>query len=227
MAAAAPEGADRREFLEAIAEDTYEMVAGLELVTPILVTSVPDLDHILWPGTEIVNISERATLREILVLVAAKLDLHSNRVAQIGTGDDHVHAGRSEHDGRDDHADLGDDADRAEPVDQIAVVAADAPDLPPLLIGKMFRELGRALLAVCPAENGGAVALAVTLPLPDWAEPDLDTPDLVTALRAQAPGRRMIATTPGWHRLRTPDDLARLDPGLEGWDNTRAFTRAG
>jgi hypothetical protein len=28
---------------------------------------------------------------------------------------------------------------------------------------------------------------------------------------------------PGWHRLRTPDDLRLLDPGLEGWENTRAL----
>jgi hypothetical protein len=36
----------------------------------------------------------------------------------------------------------------------------------------------------------------------------------------------MIATAPGWHRLRTPADLTRLDPGLEGWDNTRALLSA-
>ncbi|MEU0572030.1 hypothetical protein ABZ297_42435, partial [Nonomuraea sp. NPDC005983] len=58
------------------------------------------------------------------------------------------------------------------------------------------------------------------------ADPDLDDPDLVATLRAQAPGRRMVATGPGWHRLRTPDDLGRLDPGLEGWESTRALLRA-
>lgn len=181
MSAAAPEGVGPREFLEAIAEDTYEMVAGLELVTPVLVTSVPGLVDLVWPGTEIVEIDEKATLREIL--------------ARLGG-------------------------------DQAAVVGADAPDLPPLLIGKMFRELGRAQVVVCPAEYGGAVALATALPLPEWADPDLDDPDLVATLRAQAPGRRMVATSPGWHRLRTPGDLARLDPGLEGWDNTRVLTSA-
>ncbi|WP_284454825.1 hypothetical protein [Actinomadura madurae] len=28
---------------------------------------------------------------------------------------------------------------------------------------------------------------------------------------------------PAWHRLRTLDDLRLLDPGLEGWENTRAL----
>ncbi|MFD0470371.1 hypothetical protein ACFQ0B_20135 [Nonomuraea thailandensis] len=110
--------------------------------------------------------------------------------------------------------------------DQAAVVSADAPDLPPLLIGKLFRELGRAEITICPAENGGAVAMACALPAPEWADPDLDAYDVVKELRAQAPGPRRVATTPGWHRLRTPQDVERLDPGLEGWDNTRALVRA-
>jgi hypothetical protein len=40
-------------------------------------------------------------------------------------------------------------------------------------------------------------------------------------LRRLAPTAVDVAGTPGWHRLRGPDDLARLDPGLEGWDATR------
>lgn len=181
MAQAAPPGVDPREFLEAMAEDTYEIVAGLELVTPVLITSVPGLDDIVWPGTEVITIAEGEPLKTTL----ARLD-----------------------------------------ADQIAVISADAPDLPPLLIGKLFRELGRAEITVCPSEDGGAVALACGLPAPDWADPDLDAYDVVKDLRAQAPGPRKVATTPGWHRLRTRDDLERLDPGLEGWDNTRALVRA-
>jgi hypothetical protein len=164
-----------------VAEDTYEMVSGLELVTPVLVTSVPGLDEIVWPGTEVIAIAEDEPLRSIL--------------GRLGG-------------------------------DQAAVIAGDAPDLPPLLVGKLFRELGRARITVSPAERGGAVALACGLPAPAWADPDLDDPDLVATLRAQAPGPRMVATTPGWHRLRTPDDVGRLDPGLEGWDNTRALLTA-
>ncbi|MFB9206058.1 hypothetical protein ACFFV7_33025 [Nonomuraea spiralis] len=181
MAQAAPPGVDPREFLEAVAEDTYELVAGLELVTPVLITSVPGLEEIVWPGTEIITIEPGEPLRAVL--------------------------GRL-------------------PGDQAAVIGADAPDLPPLLVGKLFRELGRAEITVCPAEGGGAVALACSLPLPGWADPDLDDPDVVATLRAQAPGPRRVATTPGWHRLRTFGDVERLDPGLEGWDNTRALIAA-
>lgn len=178
MAEAAPPGVDPRQFLAAVAEDTYEMVAGLEFVTPVLITAVPGLDDIVWPGTEIITIGEDEPLRAVLGRLSG---------------------------------------------DQAAVISADAPDLPSLLVGKLFRELGRAEITICPAADGGAVALACSLPLPTWAAPDLDDPDVVAALRAQAPGPRRVATISGWHRLRTLDDVGRLDPGLEGWDNTRAL----
>ncbi|MBB5774569.1 hypothetical protein [Nonomuraea jabiensis] len=181
MAQAAPPGVDPAQFLEAVAEDTYEMVAGLELVTPVLITSVPELEEIVWPGTEVITIKDDEPLKIILKRLKA---------------------------------------------DQVAVISADAPDLPPLLVGKLFRELGRAEITVCPAENGGAVAMACALPPPTWADPDLDDERIVTTLRAQAPGPRRVATTPGWHRLRTPEDVERLDPGLEGWESTRALIRA-
>ncbi|MFI7232774.1 hypothetical protein ACIBO5_57175 [Nonomuraea angiospora] len=184
MAQAAPPGVDPARFLEAVAEDTYEMVAGLELVTPVLITSVPELEEIVWPGTEVITIKDDEPLKIILERL------------------------------------------KADQADQAAVISADAPDLPPLLVGKLFRELGRAEITVCPAENGGAVAMACALPPPTWADPDLDDERIVTTLRAQAPGPRRVATTPGWHRLRTPDDVERLDPGLEGWESTRALIRA-
>ncbi|KAB8183304.1 hypothetical protein FH608_049155 [Nonomuraea phyllanthi] len=180
MAQAAPPGVDPDRFLEAVAEDTYEMVAGLDLVTPVLITSVPELEEIVWPGTEVITIDEDEPLKGVLQRLKA---------------------------------------------DQAAVIGADAPDLPPLLVGKLFRELGRAEITVCPAANGGAVALACALPAPSWAEPDLDDANVVATLRAQAPGPRRVATTPGWHRLRTPEDAELLDPGLEGWENTRALIR--
>lgn len=106
---------------------------------------------------------------------------------------------------------------------QAVLLSADAPDLPPLLIGKLFRELGRARIAVCPDTGGGTVAFAAHLPYPDWAAVGFDDLDPVKALRASAPGSRMVARGPGWHRLRTPGDIRLLDPGLEGWDNTRAL----
>ncbi|WP_084517549.1 DUF2064 domain-containing protein [Microtetraspora niveoalba] len=180
MADAAPPGVDPAEFLMAVAEDTYEIVAGLEFVEPVILSAgVPGLDEIAWPGTPVISIDSPAEAFAALPY--------------------------------------------AEEGDEGVVVGADAPDLPPLLIGKLFRALGRAEVAICPAEGGGAVAVAARLPLPGWADPDFDDPDLVVRLRRQAPGRRMVATGPGWHRLRKPVDIAWLDPGLEGWDNTRAL----
>ncbi|WP_184612262.1 hypothetical protein [Sphaerisporangium krabiense] len=180
--AGAPPGVDAREFLFALAEDTYEIVAGLDLVEPVIVAAgVDGLEEIAWPGTKVLSAPDVA-----------------GAFAALGA--------------------YGEEA---------VVVSADAPDLPPLLIGKLFRELGRAPIAVCPAEGGGAVAIAARLPYPDWATAGLDDPDVVARLRAQAPGRRMVATGPGWHRLRVPGDLARLDPGLEGWENTRLLLGAG
>lgn len=109
--------------------------------------------------------------------------------------------------------------------DVALVVPADAPDLPPLLVGKAMRALGRAEVAYGEAAGGGLVLLAARCPVPSWllhAAPDMDDADVVGALRRHAPARA-LASIPGWHRLRERGDLARLDPGLEGWDVTRAL----
>ncbi|MEV6929995.1 hypothetical protein AB0M46_36685 [Dactylosporangium sp. NPDC051485] len=107
--------------------------------------------------------------------------------------------------------------------DKAAVVLADAPDLPAMLIGKLLRPLSTRHLAVAPAHDGGLLGAAARLPLPDWV-PELDTEagDVVTA-RRPAPEPTMVAAAPGWHRLRGPADLRRLDPGLDGWEATRAI----
>ncbi|HEX6445309.1 MAG TPA: DUF2064 domain-containing protein [Streptosporangiales bacterium] len=107
--------------------------------------------------------------------------------------------------------------------DEAVLVAGDAPDLPPLLVGKLFRGLGSAHVAVVPAADGGLVALAARRPPPDWfgtAACGLDSPDALPRLRAAAP-RRALSVAPGWHRIRSAADLGRLDPDLEGWDATR------
>ncbi len=227
MAAASPPGVDPAEFLLAMAEDTYEVVAGLEFVRPmILDAGVPGLDDIVWPGTPIAPVADPS-----IGAMFAALEPY---------GDEGV------------------------------IVCGDAPDLPALLIGKLFRALGRSPVAVCPADGGGAVAIAGRLPWPDWADPvagidaarsevsgpdvsrpnvplrhapgraapdpempnasgalatpgPLDVPDVVGVLRARAPGRRMVATGPAWHRLRTPADISGLDVDLEGWESTRAL----
>jgi hypothetical protein len=109
----------------------------------------------------------------------------------------------------------------ADGYDEAAILAADLPDLPGLLVGKLLQPLSTRQVAVAPAVGGGLCGIAARLPVPAWL-PDLDLnagqPD---DLRAAAPRRAVVAETPGWHRLRGPDDLRRLDPGLEGWPTTR------
>lgn len=110
-----------------------------------------------------------------------------------------------------------------------AVIVADVPDLPTLLIGKLFSALaGPPVLdcAVCPAAGGGLVAAAIPAGAPaSWLARlgvRLDDPDALERIQAAAP-RRALAVGPGWHRIRARDDVGRLDPGLEGWDATRAL----
>jgi hypothetical protein len=109
---------------------------------------------------------------------------------------------------------------------QGAVVAPDAPDLPALMVAKPFSGLATASVAAAPADGGGLVVLASRLPVPGWLAAsgvDLDTAAAVQELRAAAPGRRDLVVTQAWRRLRHPADIAALDPGLEGWESTRAL----
>jgi hypothetical protein len=116
--------------------------------------------------------------------------------------------------------------------DAAAVVAGDAPDLPGLLLGKLFRALGSAEVAVSTSGAGELVALAARLPAPAWLSAEvagLDAgsadaaADPVSGLTAAAGEARRVATGPPWHRLRAPADVRLLDPGLEGWASTRAL----
>jgi hypothetical protein len=108
-----------------------------------------------------------------------------------------------------------------------AVLVADAPDLPGMLIGKLLQPLTSRVAAVAPATGGGLLGVASRLPLPDWLpEVDLES-GVPEELRRNAPRKAMVAVTPGWHRLRGPDDLARLDPALEGWETTRMLLASG
>jgi hypothetical protein len=208
VGAASPVGAGSAEFCRALVEDSCDLLAGLELVAPAVAMAqgagaelgADELAELVWPGTPVLQLPAgpgRGPAGEALQALAA----------------------------------LG--------AQQGAVLAADAPDLPPLLIGKLFRALGgrvrRADIAVCPAEGGGLVALAAWLPLAGWvaaaladvAGPgglvELDDGDVMPRLRAVAPRRAATATVPGWRRLRSPADLRRLDPGLEGWPATRSL----
>ena len=117
----------------------------------------------------------------------------------------------------------------ASEADELVVVPADAPDLPGLVLAKVFKVLHRSDVVLAPERGGpGLVALGVRLPLGGWLVPlalDLDDPDLPARLAAAAPRRSAVQTAPDWHRLRTPGALARLDPGLEGWEETRELLR--
>ena len=108
--------------------------------------------------------------------------------------------------------------------DQAAVLAADAPDLPGMILGKLLRPLGSKPVAVAPtSQQDGLLALATTLPAPDWlADVDLDTATPMT-VRRTAPQPSLVESTADWRRLRGPHDLASLDQALEGWENTRAI----
>ncbi|NJC69572.1 hypothetical protein HC031_07525 [Planosporangium thailandense] len=108
-----------------------------------------------------------------------------------------------------------------------AVLAADAPDLPGMLIGKLLQPLTSRIAAVAPAHGGGLLGVASRLPLPDWLPPvDLDA-GRPEELRAAAPRKALVAVTPGWRRQRGPEDLTGLDPALEGWEATRALLSFG
>jgi hypothetical protein len=112
----------------------------------------------------------------------------------------------------------------ADGFDQAAVIAADAPDLPGMILGKLLRPLESKAVAVAPGgPGGGLLGVATGLPAPDWlVEHDLDSASAME-LRRAAPSPGDVTSTPEWRRLRGPAELASLDPALEGWENTRAL----
>nr|BFE68028.1 hypothetical protein GCM10020092_013290 [Actinoplanes digitatis] len=111
----------------------------------------------------------------------------------------------------------------ADGFDQAAVIAADAADVPGMILGKLLRPLTTRPVAVAPACGQGLLGVAARLPAPDWLpDHDLDTATPVS-LRRSAPNPGDIQSTADWRRLRGPADLATLDPALEGWENTRTI----
>ncbi len=117
----------------------------------------------------------------------------------------------------------------AELADEVVLVPADAPDLPGLALAKQLKVLHRADVAVAPEWDGpGCVALGFRLPVATWVpleQLDLDL-DPRSTLRVVAPAPGLVETTPQWHRLRGPAAVHRLDPALEGWEETRALLSA-
>ncbi|MBL7254978.1 hypothetical protein [Paractinoplanes lichenicola] len=112
----------------------------------------------------------------------------------------------------------------ADGFDQAAVLAADAPDVPGMILGKLLQPLeGKAVAVASGGPGNGLLSLATSLPAPPWlTDHDLDTAS-AQVVRRDAPAPSEVASTPEWRRLRGPAELASLDPALEGWDNTRAL----
>ncbi|MGX6605845.1 hypothetical protein ACWKSP_27495 [Micromonosporaceae bacterium Da 78-11] len=112
----------------------------------------------------------------------------------------------------------------ADGFDQAAVVAADAADVPGMILGKLLAPLDSKTIAVAPGgPSGGLLGLAAHLPAPDWlVDHDLDTAS-AQLIRRTAPLPGEVTSTPPWRRLRGPAELSTLDPALEGWENTRAL----
>ena len=107
---------------------------------------------------------------------------------------------------------------------QAVVIASDAPHLPGLLVGKVFRALGRADIAICLDPRGLASAIGLQLPAAEWlSDLDLDRTDVADRAKAAAPRPALVRLTPGWRRLRTEADLTVLDAAVEGADFTRAL----
>ncbi|HVD81908.1 MAG TPA: hypothetical protein VNB87_15375 [Propionibacteriaceae bacterium] len=114
----------------------------------------------------------------------------------------------------------------SEAAEELVVLPADVPDLPGLVLAKLFKVLHRTDIAIAPEQAGsGCAAIGVSLPLADWIPEDAFDLDHnpFARLSAIAPRRSRCTLTPTWHRLRTPADVARLDPGLEGWEETRTL----
>lgn len=108
--------------------------------------------------------------------------------------------------------------------DQAAVVAADAPDVPGMVLGKLLQPLeSKAVAVAAGGPAGGLLGVAAGLPAPGWlADHDLDTAS-AQSLRRTAPEPGAVASASPWRRLRGPADLGTLDMALEGWENTRAL----
>jgi glycosyltransferase A (GT-A) superfamily protein (DUF2064 family) len=108
--------------------------------------------------------------------------------------------------------------------ERVVVIGSDAPHMPGLLVGKLFRPLGRVDVTVSPDPRGFAVAIGLRLPIADWiGDIELDQPDVVEALSRRAPRRALVRATPGWRRLREQADFVALRASVDGADLTRAL----
>lgn len=201
-ARAAPPGIDGRAFALALCEDVVELVGDLSIVsTAVLTVPRGDAD---WT-------------RDVTALCWPGTPVAEAPAGGTGSTGGAVLAALELASG------LGASA--------AVVVAGDAPDLPGLLLGKVFRALGSAELAVSVTDTGELVSLASRLSAPSWlataaASLDADGSGASPYDLLLMAGGDHLAMGPGWHRMRVPGDVRRLDPGLEGWSSTRALLSA-
>jgi len=201
-----PPGVDPDAWSQALVEDTYEVAAGLAEAQAGLAgptSRLPDLALLTWPGAVLVDCTPAPVSGALPAgalpadpLVADPPVAASMVVASALTGS----------------------------ADVLVLLAPDVPDIPALHLGKLFQALEHAQLAWSPVADGGVAALGFALPLAAWVRavaPVLDGDP--AAWRAAAPRPGAAVATPGWHRLRSPADLRHLDPGLSGWEQTRAL----
>ncbi|WP_422751245.1 hypothetical protein [Micromonospora sp. WMMD1219] len=201
-----PPGIDPARWRTALAEDVVDLLATLNEVETAVAVTAGDrwlADAVVWPGTQVYEVPE-PTPNAVFAALAGKA---SGQELAATTGEAAV------------------TGDRAVRYDQVAVVVADAPDLPGLTLGKLLRPLTTRPVAVAPVEGSGTglLGVAARLPVPAWLPAlDLDTTEPAEVRRA-APSPGDVAVTAGWHRMRGPADLAALDPAVEGWEATRAL----
>lgn len=207
-AAGAPPGIDPERFAVAMLDDVLELVADLAAVTPaVVICDGPvswrtAVEGLVWPGTRCIALPPTVPVPPDGAGGGAALAPAPG--VELAAFAALVDAG----------------------ADAAVLVVPDAPDLPGLLVGKLFRGLAHADVAVCPSADGALVALAARLPVPPWLSASgvgLDSAGAVAELYAAAPRRTAVFVGPGWHRVRAPADVGRLDPGLEGWAATRAL----
>ncbi|MET7469715.1 hypothetical protein [Micromonospora sp. NPDC005211] len=206
-----PPGIDPTRWRTALAEDVVDLLATLNEVETAVAVTARDrwlADAVVWPGTQVYEVAE-PTPNAVFAALAGESSAHGSESAAargrvVDTGDRAAHTGG---------------------YDQVAVVAADAPDVPGLTLGKLLRPLTTRPVAVAPAEGGGTglLGVAARLPVPEWLPAlDLDTTEPAEVRRA-APSPGDVAVTAGWRRMRGPADLTALDPAVEGWEATRAL----
>ncbi|MFI5731844.1 hypothetical protein ACIA49_17100 [Kribbella sp. NPDC051587] len=208
----APPGRTPTAWHHALTEDTYELLADLaqvDVAVAVVTTDAPAADLGPAPAADVKAAADAALDVEAAVAAVRDLTWPGTPVYAVSGASPVLSA-----------------IELAGPAAAVVAVSYDVPDLPGLLIGKLFRALGSADIAVTPATDGSLAAIGVILPIASWVQDAAPTFDTTLAeLEAVKPRRHAVAVGPGWHRLRSNADLAQLDPGLEGWDATRSLLR--